>query len=172
MVTQLQSKNIWLLIVSLLLIVSGIYVLLNPITALVASALTIGVILILIGTSYLVIFKQSHSYMMLTLGILDMLIGILFLTNIGVTAMSMPIIFALWILFNGIAQLVMGLEMKEMNIAGPGWKWLSGSGVFGILFALLIFIYPALGTATLTLLLGIYLIGYGGFELNRYLKDF
>lgn len=172
MVNQLNSKNIWLLIISILLILSGIYVLFNPITALVASALSIGIILILIGTGYLIMFRQSNSYIMLTMGILDLLIGILFLTNIGVTAMSMPIIFGLWILFNGISQLVMGIEMKGISVESPAWKWLIGSGIFGIIFSLLVFAYPMLGTAAITLILGFYLIGYGGFELNRYLKAF
>lgn len=170
MATEFRQKNIWLLIISILLIIGGIYVLFNPVTALVASALTIGVVLIVIGTGYLITFRQSNSYIMLTMGILDILIGVLFLTNIGVSAVSMPIIFGLWILFNGISQLVMGIEIKDTQ--GPAWKWLVGSGIFGIVFSVLIFAYPVIGTVTLTLLLGLYLIGYGGFELNRYLKAY
>lgn len=168
MAKEIRQRNIWLLIIGILLVICGVYVLFNPVTALVASALTIGVILIVIGTGYLITFRQSDSYITLIMGIVDILIGILFLTNLGITAVSMPIIFGLWVLFNGISQLVMGLEIK--NTQGPAWKWLVGSGIFGIIFSLLIFAYPVIGTVTLTLLLGLYLIGYGAFELNRYFR--
>lgn len=169
MATHIQtSKNIWLLIISLLLIGSGFYVIFNPITALLASALFMGIVFILMGIGYLLIFSQSKSYMVLTLGILDMLIGLIFLTNLGITALTMPIIFALWCLFIGITQLAAGFQMKEM--ADPSWSWILTAGIAGILFSFLIFFYPVIGTVTLTLLMGGYLIIYGAFELTRFIR--
>ncbi len=165
-----KQRNIWLLIIGILLVISGIYVLFNPVAALVASALTIGLILIVVGTGYLITFRQTNSYITLIMGILDILIGVLFLTNLGITAVTMPIIFGLWVLFNGIAQIVMAIELK--NKITPAKKWLFAAGIFGIIFSMLIFAYPVVGTLTLTLLLGIYLIGYGGFEINRYINNY
>ena len=167
MLKKLCSRNIWLLIVSLLLIMSGIYVLFNPISALIASVLVVGILFIILGSSYILAFKDGDSYAILALGILDVFIGLLFLTNIGISVITIPIILAFWILFNSTVQLAMGLEIK--NIPNAPWKQLIGSSIFGIGFSILIFIYPAIGNITITLLLGLYLIGYGIFELNRFI---
>ncbi len=164
-----NSKSIWLLIVSLLLIGSGIYVLFNPMTALVASALVAGAIFILMGFGYLFDFRQCRSYMCLAIGILDVIVGIILLSNLGITAISIPMIFGLWCLFIGITQFVAALELKEEEI--PFGNWLLAAGLIGIIFGLLIFFYPSFGALTITFLMGAYLILYGVFELNRYIKN-
>ncbi len=163
-----DRKNIWLLIIGVLLVLCGLYVIFNPITALIASAMLIGLVFIVIGTGYLMVFRESNSYMMLALGILDLIIGILFLTNLSITAASMPIIFGLWILFNGITEIVMGIEMNRKKYAN--WKILFWGGIGGILFSILIFAYPVIGTFTITMLIGAYLIVYGALEIIRYFK--
>ena len=167
MLKKICCRNLWLLIVSLLLIMSGIYVLFNPITALITSVLIIGILFIILGSSYILAFKEGDSYAILALGILDVFIGLLFLTNVGVSVATLPIILAFWILFNSTVQLAMGLEIKD--IPNAPWKQLVGASVFGIGFSILIFLYPTIANITITLLLGLYLIGYGIFELNRFI---
>lgn len=165
-----SSHHLWLLVISILLIGCGIYILLNPITALIASALFIGITFIMMGIGYLIVFGRTKSYMHLSLGILDIVIGLIFLTNLGITTISMPLIFGLWCLFIGVTQITAGLELKKVN--DRSWSWITTSGVIGLVFALLIFFYPLIGTITITLLMGGYLIIYGAFELNRYLRGF
>ncbi len=172
MENRLQTRNFGLLLISLLLIIGGIYVLFHPIAALLASAFMIGFVFVFLGVGYLFLYGQVKTYWALGLGILDLFIGIVFLSNMGVSAASMPIIFALWILFVGISQLTVGLDLRKLSSNSKGWKWWTASGVFGILFALLIFLFPAVGALSITVVFGIYLIEYGAFELNRYLKGF
>ncbi len=167
MMQKICSRNIWLLIISILLILSGIYVLFNPVSALIASVLCIGILFIILGSGYILAFKDGDSYAILALGILDVLIGLLFLTNIGISIATLPIILAFWILFNSTVQLAMALEIKNQEDAP--WKQMIGASIFGIGFSILIFIYPTLGNITITLLLGLYLIGYGLFELHRFI---
>lgn len=168
MLHSLFFKNLWLLLVSIILILSGIYVLFNPLNALIASTLFVGLLFVFIGTGYLLSFRQGDSYAILALGILDIFIGLLFLTNIGLSAATLPIIFALWILFNGIVQLAMGLELRH-SVDIP-YKAMISAGILGIIFSILIFIYPAVGAIAITVLLGLYLVGYGLFELVRFVK--
>lgn len=168
MFQNLCSKNIWLLIISILLILSGIYVLFNPLSALIASVIFIGIFLLLIGSAYLLSFQENDSYAILALGILDIFLGLIFLTNIGITAITFPIIWAFWIMFNSIVQLAMGLELR--NSPDVPYKQMIGTSIFGILFSILIFIYPVVATFTITVLLGFYLIGYGIFEFYRFIN--
>lgn len=166
--TATPAKSIWLLIISLLTIALGVYVLFNPVTALLAMAVYIGIAFILMGIGYFMIYQDTNSYMMLTLAILDIIVGIIFLANLGVSAVTMPIIFALWTLFVGITQLVGAFQLKERG--SSAWGWILALGIIGILFSLLIFIYPMIGVVTLTVLMGGFLIIYGALELVRYLR--
>lgn len=162
------SNKSWLLIISLLLIVSGIYVFFNPLTALLTSALFIGLILIFVGTGYILSFSQGESYAILALGILDILVGILFLTNLSITAFTLPVILAFWIMSNSVVQLAMAFELKD-SPDFPTKPWVIGS-FLGIVLSILIFMYPVIGTLAITILLGFYLIGYGLFELHRFIN--
>ena len=164
----LGKRSKWLLLLGALLVLSGIYVIFNPITALLASAMFIGLVFILLGAGYLMVFRESNSNMMLALGILDLVIGVLFLANIGITAVSMPIVFALWTLFNGITEIVMGVEMKQSH--DTNWPILFWGGIGGLIFSLLIFAYPIIGTVMITALIGIYLMAYGILEIVRYFR--
>ncbi len=162
------SNKIWLLIISLLLIVSGIYVFFNPFTALLTSALFVGVVLIVIGSGYILSFSKGESYAILALGILDILVGILFLTNLSLSALTLPIILAFWIMANSVVQLAMAFELKDDPMF-PTKPWVIGT-FLGIVLSILIFMYPIVGTLTITILVGFYLIGYGLFELHRFIK--
>ncbi len=165
---DIKKQNIWLLIIGLLAIASGLWVLFSPITALVTSALILGIVFIVMGVGYLMVFRNTDDYMMLVLGILDILLGLIFLINLGVTAITMPIIFALWCVFVGISQLVAAFQVREMP--DSPWGVLLLSGILGILFGALIFFYPVVGTFTITVFMGGYLILYGVFELLRAIR--
>ena len=93
--TMKNGKSLWLLIISIILMLSGVYVLFNPISALITSAILLGIVFIVIGTAYLMSFKELNSNMLLALGILDIMIGVLFLTNLTATATSMLIFMSL-----------------------------------------------------------------------------
>jgi uncharacterized membrane protein HdeD (DUF308 family) len=161
-------KNIWLLIIGVILMACGVYVLFSPMTALLASAIIAGGAFIAMGIGYLMAFRYTRSYMHVTLGILDVLIGLILLANLGITAASMPIIFAFWCLFVGVIQLVASFELRD--VGEPIEKLLLLSGVIGIIFSLLIFFNPVFGMLSLSFLMGAYLILYGVFEVGRYLK--
>ncbi|MBQ8558071.1 MAG: DUF308 domain-containing protein, partial [Alphaproteobacteria bacterium] len=67
-----QNRSVWLLIAGVLLILCGVYVLFNPITALITSAMLVGIAFIFIGTSYLMSYRENTSYTLLAMGILDL----------------------------------------------------------------------------------------------------
>lgn len=162
-------KNIWLLIVSLLLMVMGVYLIFNPATALIASAMLLGVLFIFAGVGYAMLFKNRHSYAYPVIGGFNILIGIMFLMNLGITAMSMPIIFGFWCLFVGITYLIEGMKMKDTP-QSLGWMSIV-TGLLGIVFGVLVFLYPLVGVFSVTFLLGAYLIICGAFEMGRYYRN-
>ena len=167
---QTQPRHsLWLLLISLLLIGSGLYLLFHPATALVTSALIVGMAFILVGAGYFMEFHSNPSYLYPALGVLDMIIGVVLLANLGVTATTMPIIFGFWCLFTGISQFVGGFLMRGRLT--PFGRLISLTGLIGVIFGILLFLYPLFGVFTITFLLGAYLIIYGCFELGRYVRD-
>lgn len=164
-----MNKNIELFCVGCLLIFCGAYILSSPQTALLASALSMGIVLILLGLGYLLTFKKNNLYSSMALGILDILMGLLFIFHISITSQTMPMILALWVLFNAISQIIMSFELKseKEKLSKP----LLYAGISGIFVACIMFIYPIVSTITLTLILGGYLIYCGVIELQRYFKN-
>ncbi len=165
---ETPGGNAWLLIISLLTIALGVYVLLNPITALVGLALYIGFAFVLIGFGYLMIFQESKNYLFLSLGILDIIIGILLLINIGLTTAGLPLIIALWVLSGGVIQFAEAWRMKDDKMSA--WIWFLISGLISIVFAFFIVIWPVISMEAITFLIGAYFIFYGVSELIRYIR--
>ena len=46
-----------------------------------------------------------------------------------------------------------------------------GAGILGVVFGLLMFIYPILGALTITILIGASLITFGAFEVVEYTQN-
>ena len=141
----------------------------NPTTALLTSALILGVSFVLMGSAYLFDYHRCQKWSFTALGILDILIGIFLLTNLLATAVSIPFIFGLWCLFVGIIQFVEGLQVR--SVSGDISILLLAMGFLGIVFGILMFLYPLFGMIMITFFMGTYLILYGAFELNRYFND-
>ncbi|MBR5130822.1 MAG: DUF308 domain-containing protein [Alphaproteobacteria bacterium] len=163
------SKRAWLLIVSLLTIALGIYVLFNPVEALLGLAIYIGLAFVLIGFGYLMLFQEFKNYLYLTISLLDIVVGMLLLINIGLTTVTLPLIIALWMLFGGISQLVEAWRMKDNMISY--WMWFLFSGVISIIFAIFVVFHPIISMVAVTTFIGLYFIIYGIFELVRYLRQ-
>lgn len=167
--TVLKKANTALLLpISLSSIVLGVYVLLNPVTALLAITLYIGIGLVLMGIGYALIYQKTNSYISLIWAVLDIIVGTLFLCDLGVSVITIPIIFALWILGVTVTQAFTAFWLKKNK--NSSWIWLFISALIGIIFAGLIIMYPIIGILTLTVLMGGFLIIYGISEFIRYLK--
>lgn len=89
------------------------------------------------------------------MGLLDILVGVILVANLGVTAATLPMIFALWCLAVGVIQLVTSFQLRKI---GAPWGWSLGIGILGILFAFMILIFPSIGAVTITTLMGMYII--------------
>ncbi len=160
-----KTNNIWHLVAGILMALLGVYIWMNPAATLVAMALYLGIIFIVVGAGYFMASFSLDSGWYMLVGLLDIFVGVIFVGNLGVTAASLPVIFALWCLAVGIIQLVTAYQMSKQE---QNWKWTSIAGVLGILFAFLILAYPSVGALTLTALMGLYVILYGCVEIVEY----
>lgn len=156
--------GIWHLIAGIIMAVLGIYVWFNPVVSLVALALYLGIAFIVVGAGYLAVSFSFQSGWYLLVGLLDIFVGIIFVGNLGVTAETLPIIFAVWCL---PSHCPIG-QCRQLRRDGFDWGWSAGVGVLGIVFAFLILAYPVLGALTITAIMGAYILLYGLVEIAEY----
>lgn len=157
--------SMWHLLAGIIMALMGVYVWFNPEVTLMALALYLGIIFIVVGIGYFTASFAYDSGWYMLVGVLDVFVGVIFVANLGVSAASMPIIFALWCLAVGIIQLVTAFQFRG---SGLPVFWPMVAGIIGILFAFLILTYPAVGAVTLTALMGTYFVLYGVVEIFEY----
>ena len=109
--------------------------------------------------------KFLNNFKYIFVGLIDIIVGIILVSNLGVSAATLPIIFALWCIAVGSAQLVSSYHLSKNKMP---WGWSLSLGLLGIVFGFLILQYPALGTITISTLLGLYIIMYGIVEIIEY----
>ena len=161
----IKKVSFWRMCIGIVMIVLGLYILFNPVASLLALALYIGIAFFLAGIGYIVASFSFQSGWELFVGILDMFIGIIFITNLGVTAATLPIIFAIWCLAIGVIQSVGAYKLHQLSLP---WVWSFSMGIFGVLFSFIILAYPLLGVLTITSIMGLYVIVYGALSLMEY----
>ncbi len=166
---MLETKNshigFWHLAAGVIMVLLGVYVWFNPLTSLLALALYLGVAFIIIGGVYIAASFSFESGWYLFVGILDIFVGLILAANLGITAETLPIVFALWCLAVGVVQVVVAYRLRK---EGFSWSGAFSAGLIGIIFAFLILAYPMLGTITITTLMGAYILLYGVVEILEY----
>ncbi|MBP5497732.1 MAG: DUF308 domain-containing protein [Bacteroidales bacterium] len=132
-----KSTKIWLVISGILLVALGILCIAKPAATLFATAWLIGCFTLFSGISKLVFTFRTERFLpnsgtrMLS-SLLQILIGILFLCNNIFVAISIPIVFALWVLVEGVIIFIESFDFKKV---GFGYWWLLM--ILGILVAAL-----------------------------------
>lgn len=161
--TSVFSKLV-LTVMGIFLIVCGFIVMKNPIEALVSAAIFLGVFLLITGIFDFVLYfherkSGTNSGSVLAEAILNTLIGILLLSNIGITTATLPYIFGFWLLFVGINKATFSIDLKKLG--SKLWWLIMLAGVVSILIAVLIILNPVFGSGMLVMLISIGFIYYG-----------
>ena len=153
------------LIAGLVLLVLGLFVWFNPFGTMLALAFYIGLGFVVAGVFYLIASMNRKSGWYFLVGIFDFVVGLILMTNLGVTAASLPIILALWFLTIGILQIIGAFDLKSY---GFPWKWSLLMGIVGAVFGLIILSYPVVGAVTVSTLIGLYIVMFGILQLVEY----
>ncbi len=117
------NMGIWHLIAGIVIAVLGVYVWFNPAATLLGLALYLGIIFIVVGAGYFMLSFSNRSGWYLTVGILDMLVGVIFVGNLGLTAATLPIVLALWFLAIGVMQIVASFSLRREGYSWVGRCW-------------------------------------------------
>ena len=131
-------KNWWLLLIAgIAYIILGFLVWNHPGETLLVAAIYIGIILLISGISQTVMAIRERDGMekwglYLAFGLIDLVLGAIFLFNPIATAVAFTLVLGIWFLFRGIMEIVNSFRLKK---EGMDYWWLSL--VSGIVIAVL-----------------------------------
>ena len=158
------STKIWLAIAGTLLIILGILCIANPAATLFSAAWMIGCFTLFSGISQLIFTFKTQAFLpnsgtrMLS-SILQIVLGLIFLGHNFFVSASLPIVFAAWVLVEGI---IIAVQSFDFKLAGFSAWW--GILLLGIAGAVLGFFglkNPDVAGATLSWLIGLAIIALG-----------
>lgn len=141
---------IGLLVIGLVLAALALYVTFWPLQGYVGLAVVFGWTFIITGLAKIVISISRRKLISgwgwyLTYGILSLILGIYLVANIEVTMLSLPMIFAFWLLIQGSFLVSSAISMKPAK----GWGWLLMGGIAAVLAAFPLMFNPLLGFLTI-----------------------
>lgn len=158
------SSKIWLAVAGALLVALGVICICRPAATLFATAWLIGCFTLAAGIAKLVFTFRTQMFLpnsgsrMLS-AILEMILGIIFIGNNIFLAFSLPVIFAMWVLFEGVIIAVDSFDYKRVGF--PGWWGILLLGLAGAMLGVLGLRNPDVTAATLSTLIGLGVIAMG-----------
>ena len=158
------STKIWLAVAGILLIALGVICIMKPVETLLTAAWLIGIVTLITGISKLIFTFRTQAFLpnsgtrMLS-AVLLIILGFILLGNKLFVASSLPFIFAVWVLIEGITIAVQSFDYK--NAGFGGWWALLLLGLCAAVSGFLGLRNPVAAAATLSLFLSIGIIELG-----------
>lgn len=152
-------------IVGILFIIVGFISFRDPVGDLLSLTIVFGVVALVKGI-YEIFFRRAlrqytgvGSMWLLIIGIIDVVIGVLFLFNLYQGMMILPYLFAVWIIADSIFNL-MFLNFYKAFSMSLFWFELIIS-IISLIIGFMLFANPVVSALTLSFLVGFYLIWFG-----------
>jgi uncharacterized membrane protein HdeD (DUF308 family) len=157
-----RRYSLWYLIQGVLLVVAGVLALVYPLIASVAIIFLLGWILIISGVlqgiGLIGASNVPHYWLQLISAVLAILIGVLLLRSPDSGLLIMTVLLIVYFMVEGIAKVIFALTIRPF----PNWGWVLGSGLVGILLALILWAnMPLTAEWVLGLMLGVLLVCEG-----------
>ena len=86
-------------------------------------------------------------------GVLEVILGIVLICSPAISAMMLPIMLGIWLLFRGIGLIGLASEMNHFKVKGMGWTILLG--ILLMICALMILIQPMFGITAVVVWVGV-----------------
>lgn len=136
------------------LIVAGVLLILFGVVCAVFPGLTLGSMAFMIGAGFIVSgavnfinYSQEKEHLsgsawLLAYGVIDVLIGVMFIIHPIAFAVVLPWLIGGCIGVFGVFEIIEAISLKRLSFSL--WGWLLFSGIFSLLISLLLFMWPEL----------------------------
>jgi len=160
------AKGVWWLVLirGVLAILFGVFALFWPGVALLTLVYVFGAYAILDGIAAIVAGirhrkEEGHWVWQIIQGVISIAAGVIAFVWPGVTLLAILFLIAFWAIVAGIAEIVQSVNMRRTGTGS--WGWMLAAGILGVVFGILLLVWPGTGIVTLLWLAGIYAIIFG-----------
>ncbi|ULQ59633.1 DUF308 domain-containing protein [Brucepastera parasyntrophica] len=144
-------------IVGILYIIVALIAFRNPLADMLAITMIFGIMAIVSGI--VLIINRNGTIYRIVLGVINIIFGIIFLFNLGLTASVLPYVFAVWFIAYAIANL---FNLKYVRMMGKGYFWLSLIiNILCIIVGIMLLFNPISSALTIAFLAGFYFLATG-----------
>ncbi|MBR1785315.1 MAG: DUF308 domain-containing protein [Bacteroidales bacterium] len=161
---KVKKTKIYLAITAVLFIVLGVLFIVKPMAGIVSVAWMVGLLMLISGVCTL-FFSLRHEAIMPNAGsttlmsVLQVVLGLVFLLNRGITVATIIIMFGMWIAVEGIQLAVLSFEYKRYGM--KGWWLMTLLGGCSVVLGVYALLHPVATSATISVLVGIAVIANG-----------
>jgi uncharacterized membrane protein HdeD (DUF308 family) len=149
----------------ILCVAAGIAVFIFPMESYMTMGLLFGILMLLVGTTQLVVASSSGNYLtmrgyVIVGGILDVILGVFLCVNPYISMVLMPVLLGIWMLYHSFIIMAFGGDLETFRIDGSGWT--VAGGALLMLLSIFVLVNPmSAGVATVVVLAGVGLILFG-----------
>lgn len=164
-----NAKKWWLLTTTgVLITLLGVWVYQKPVENYIALSVLFSVIIFTSGIFEILFAVSNRTFTKgwgwtFFVGIFDLIIGLILMSQEHITMAILPIIFGIWLIFRGITQISRGIFLKEANF--PGWGWSVFGGVLVVIFGFMMINHPFFGAISIVIWTSLSLIVLGIFTI-------
>lgn len=116
-----NSDKILLGLSGAILVALGIYCICSPGATILSAAIIIGILTLASGISTIFYWGKVRKFFpagnVLLTGVLEIILGIIFLNNSIVVAFCLPVIFSCWLLIEGIILAIRSFDFKQVGFS-------------------------------------------------------
>lgn len=159
-------RHWWLyMLCGILCFAAGIAVFIFPMESYMTMGLLFGILMLLVGTTQLVVASSSGNYLtmrgyVIVGGILDVILGVFLCVNPYISMVLMPVLLGIWMLYHSFIIMAFGGDLETFRIDGSGWT--VAGGALLMLLSIFVLVNPmSAGVATVVVLAGVGLILFG-----------
>ena len=154
---------IWSIVRGALMIVFGILAFVWPLGTAVALAIFVGIFALVDGVIDIIDairFRGSPGVgLRVFLGVVSLVFGALLLFWPQISLGVLVIFVAIWSILIGALQIIANVSLRAQS--GRSWVWGVIAGAIGVVFGIVVLIWPKAGVVTLIWLIGIWAIVFG-----------
>lgn len=164
---MIKSKNWWLITLKgIILIFLGIYIFKFPVSGMLGLIVYGGISLFISGiieSVFAIGYRKIHPGWAWQMGegFLDIILALILLLNVGLTAITLPFVFAFYGILTGIFWIVQSVFFKRKGYRF--WNVALIAGLFSFLIGILIFYRPVIAALTIVGIIGIMFMIHGFF---------
>lgn len=167
-------KHWWIsLILGIVFILTGIWVILTPLTSYIALSLLFSIMFFVNGILE-IIFAISNRHKLdgwgwqLTGGLVDLLLGLILLAIPGISMIVLSVFVGFGLMFRSMIITGFSFDLKHYHV--PGWGWLLALSVIAMLFSFMLIFNPVFAGLTIVYFTAMALFVVGFFRIILAIK--